>query len=266
MNGSSLTGLQVALLNRFFPHGPLDEGETAYVRNSKLEVLMGPNFFNRIANKTVLDFGCGEGGDAIDMVKHGAKQVIGVDIREEVLRAARQALTRECVWPYCNPERAKNCVSSRCNFAPGTEVPVDVVVSVDAFEHFSDPAEVLRTMYSLLRPGGEVLISFGYTWYHPLGGHLFSVFPWAHLIFSEKALVRWRSAFKTDGATRFGEVAGGLNQMTITGFLELVRNSPFHLSSLELIPIRKLRWLHNAWTREFTTSMVRCSLLKPSAA
>jgi hypothetical protein len=55
-----------------------------------------------------------------------------------------------------------------------------------------------------------------------LGGHLFSVFPWAHLIFSEQALIRWRSDFKSDGATRFSEVAGGLNQMTIRRFERLI--------------------------------------------
>jgi hypothetical protein len=38
------------------------------------------------------------------------------------------------------------------------------------------------------------------------------------VIFSEKALIRWRSTFKTDRATRFSEVAGGLNQMTIAKF------------------------------------------------
>ncbi len=70
-------------------------------------------------------------------------------------------------------------------------------------------------MASLLKPSGFALVEFGYTWFHPYGGHLFSVFPWAHLIFTEKSLIRWRSDFKTDGATRFQEVAGGLNQMTI---------------------------------------------------
>jgi hypothetical protein len=70
-----------------------------------------------------------------------------------------------------------------------------------------------------------VPISFGPTWHHPYGGHLFSVFPWAHLIFSEKALTRWRSDLRDDGATRFGEVAGGLNQMTIRRFEELVADS-----------------------------------------
>ena len=106
--------------------------------------------------------------------------------------------------------------------------------------HFADPAGILRITNTLLPPTGEVLVSFGTTWYHPWGGHLFSVFPWAHLIFSEKALIRWRSTFKTDGATRFSEVAGGPNQMTIAKFEELVAGSPLRFASLELVPITKL--------------------------
>jgi hypothetical protein len=106
-----------------------------------------------------------------------------------------------------------------------------------------------------------VLTSFGPTWYHPLGGHLFSVFPWAHLVFTEKALIRWRSDFKTDRATKFGEVAGGLNQMTIKRFERVVAESPFRFEHLELVPIRKLRRVANRLTREATTAIVRCKLV-----
>ena len=137
-----------------------------------------------------------------------------------------------------------------------------MVISVDAFEHFADPAGVLCSMNALLQPAGEVLVSFGPTWHHPLGGHLFSVFPWAHLMFSESALIRWRSTFKTDGATRFSEVAGGLNQMTIAKFEELIAGSPLSFASFETVPIKKLRRFHNGLTREFTTAIVRCRLVK----
>jgi hypothetical protein len=115
-------------------------------------------------------------------------------------------------------------------------------------------------MASLLKPGGSLYASFGPTWYHPLGGHLFSVFPWAHLLFSEKALIRWRSDIRSDGATRFGEVEGGLNQMTIARFEKLAKQSPFVIDFLEAVPIRRLRLLHNRFTREFTTAIVRCKL------
>jgi hypothetical protein len=115
-------------------------------------------------------------------------------------------------------------------------------------------------MHEMLKPGGRVLASFGPTWYHPYGGHLFSVFPWAHLLFSEKALIKWRSGFKTDGATRFNEVDGGLNQMTIRRFERLVSGSPFVFEEFECVPIRSLKRLANPVTREVTTSIVRCKL------
>ena len=78
-------------------------------------------------------------------------------------------------------------------------------------------------MFDLLKPGGLLIASFGPTWYHPLGGHLVSVFPWAHLIFSETALMGWRSGIRADGAKRFHEVEGGLNQMTIRRFEQLAQ-------------------------------------------
>ena len=71
---------------------------------------------------------------------------------------------------------------------------------------------------------GEIWISFAWSWYHPYGGHLFSIFPWAHLVFSEECLIRWRANFKDDGATRFSEVSGGLNQITIAQFEKLILN------------------------------------------
>lgn len=202
-----------------------------------------------IAGKTVIDFGCGEGGAAIELVRHGARHVIGIDIQESLLRVARQ--------------RARDAgVEHACTFTRSTNQKADLIISLDAFEHFADPAAILRAMDTLLKPDGEIVASFGPTWHHPAGGHLFSIFPWAHLIFSEEALLRWRSGFKADGATKFREVAGGLNQITIRQFEQIVVQSPFRLATLELVPIRKLRHLHNRVTREFTTAVVRCRLAK----
>jgi SAM-dependent methyltransferase len=210
---------------------------------------MGEDIFARIAGKVVVDFGCGEGSDAVELAAKRAKRVIGIDNREDVLQTARHKAIRAGV-------------QGTCVFATATNELADIVISMDAFEHFADPAEILRIMNALLKPSGEVLVAFGPTWYHPLGGHLFSIFPWAHLLFSEKALIRWRSTFKTDGATRFGEVAGGLNQMTVAKFQRLVADSPLQFANLDLVPIRKVRLFHNRLTREFTTAIVRCRLVK----
>ncbi len=244
-----LTNFQYRILKRISPGAPDCCRGSNYKGKSKLAVLLGDEIFSKIAGKVIIDFGCGEGDDAIEMAGRGAKRVIGIDIREDILQIAKQKALRAGL-------------QDTCLFGSSTKELADVVVSLDAFEHFADPATILRTMNTLLRPAGEVFVSFGPTWYHPLGGHLFSVFPWAHLMFSEKALIRWRSTFKTDGATRFNEVAGGLNQMTIAKFEELVAGSPLKFANLELVPIKKLRRFHNGLTREFTTAIVRCRLVK----
>ena len=244
-----LTNIQYRILKRISPSAPDCCSGRIYEGKSKLAVLMGDEFFTKIAGKVVIDFGCGEGSEAAEMAGRGAKRVIGIDIREDVLQAARQ-------------RAVSTGVQNTCLFVSSTNEIADMVVSLDAFEHFADHAGILRIINTLLQPTGEVHISFGPTWYHPLGGHLFSVFPWAHLIFKEKALIRWRSTFKTDGATRFSEVAGGLNQMTIAKFEELIAGSPLKVASLELVPIKKLRRFHNHFTREFTTAVVRGRLVK----
>jgi SAM-dependent methyltransferase len=244
-----LTNLQCRILKRISPDEPGCCSGAYYKGRSKLEVLLGDEFLARIEGKVVIDFGCGEGTEAVEMALRGAGRVIGVDIRQDALRVARQ-------------KAAAAGVEKACCFATSSQEAADVIVSVDAFEHYQDPPSILRTMSSVLKPDGEVLVSFGPTWRHPLGGHLFSVFPWAHLLFSEKALLRWRATFKQDGATRFHEVAGGLNQMTISRFEKLIANSPFQFGDFQLTPIRRLRLFHNRWTREFTTSLVACRLVR----
>jgi SAM-dependent methyltransferase len=221
---------------------------SAYRGRSKLEVLLGPGIWESLRDKVVVDFGCGTGEQAIEIAGHGARRVIGLDIRQSVLDIAA---SRAC----------DAGVADRCEFTLHAPERADAVISIDGFEHYDDPAGILRNIEQMLEPDGRVFVAFGPPWFHPLGGHLFSVFPWAHLIFTEPALIRWRAGFKTDGARRFGEVEGGLNQMTVRRFERLVAESGLRIDRLDAIPIRRLRRLANRWTREMFTSTVRCTLV-----
>jgi SAM-dependent methyltransferase len=235
------------VLRRIAPTEPTHMSGAVYAGHSKLRTLLGDELVDQMRGADVLDFGCGVGDEAIEVASI-ARSVYGLDLVPRYLTIAT--------------EKAKAAgVDGRCRFgaAPPPDA-VDYIYSLDSFEHFGDPASVLRTMHELLRPGGQVLISFGPTWYHPLGGHLFSVFPWAHLVFSEASLIRWRSHIRSDGATRFAEVEGGLNQMTIRRFEQVVAASQFRLVELAPVPIRRLRRLHSRWTREWTSAIVRCVL------
>ena len=240
-------------LKRFYPGGqniPMVDFDTFKAKGiSKIGFYFGENIFAELQDKLVLDFGCGEGNNALELAENGCRRVIGLDLQERFLERGRA-------------EAIRRGLADRVRFVQKTEEKVDVILSTDAFEHFEDPGGILRIMRSLLKDEGYVLAEFGYTWYHPIGGHLFSVFPWAHLLFTEKALLRWRSDFKTDGATKFHEVAGGLNQMTLGRFDRIVAESDFRFASYEHRPIRPVRRLHCRLTREFFTSTI-CVRLVP---
>jgi len=113
-------------------------------------VLFGERFFDEIRGRTVIDFGCGTGGEAVEMAERGASRVIGVDIRDSWLVTARE-------------HADAHGVSDRCTFMTSPDRRGDVIVSLDSFEHFDDPAAILRIMDGYLAPGGRVIATFGPT-------------------------------------------------------------------------------------------------------
>ena len=158
--------LQYRILKRAFPRGPGFGESTFYIGKSKAEVVLGAGFLKSVAGKTVIDFGCGEGSEAIEIARSGAERVLGLDYREDVLQIARR-------------KAQEAAVDKICEFTQSTNEVADIIISIDAFEHFDDPAAILRTMDTLLTPDGSIVAAFGPTWYHPLGGHSFSIFPWS---------------------------------------------------------------------------------------
>ena len=235
------------LLRNLWPAPINNLSGKAYSNKDKLQVLLGENIYEELRDKVVVDFGCGEGLEAVRIARNGALKVIGLDIQESLLRLARQHAER-------------NGVGQKCEFAQSTIEKCDVVISLDSFEPFENPVGVLGVMRHLLKPGGYVWASFGPTWYHPYGGHMFSPFPWAHVLFTEQALVRRRSELKHDNIRGFHDVPEGLGQMTIRRFLRVVEEAGFEFLSFEPVPIRKLKLLANRLTREFTTAVVRCKI------
>jgi SAM-dependent methyltransferase len=238
--GGRLAGI---ILSRYQWHDL--EARPGYVGSGKLQELFGDSFWERIRGKTVIDFGCGFGNEAIEMARHGAARVVGLETLERSLVIAQENLARSGL--------------TNCEFERRTDIKADIVISLDSFEHFDHPDRILAEMARLLKPDGRVIASFGYPWYHPYGGHM-PLFPWGHLVFTEKSLMKWRSNFKTDGAAKFHEIEGGLNQMSIRKLERLVFESPLEMESLKTIPIRAVWRFHSRFTREFFTSVVQPTL------
>src|SRR5262249_6663319 len=97
MNGSTqlrhtpdsvLDRMQYRILRRISPGEPGYMSGDVYKEKIKIKALLGDQVFDQLRGKVVIDFGCGEGNDAVALAKNCARRVIGIDIREAVLERA----------------------------------------------------------------------------------------------------------------------------------------------------------------------------------
>lgn len=68
----------------------------------QLEVAFGPQVWKELAGRTVIDFGCADGIESIDMAQHGVGRIIGIDIRKSALEIARKRATDAGLEDRCN--------------------------------------------------------------------------------------------------------------------------------------------------------------------
>lgn len=100
-----------------------------------------------IAGRTVLDVGCGLGFFSRRLAQRGA-DVLACDIGPSLVEQTRERAG-------CRGEVA-DALSLVAHFGAGR---FDVVVSSECIEHTPDPAEALRQMAGVLKPGGHLAVS-----------------------------------------------------------------------------------------------------------
>jgi SAM-dependent methyltransferase len=208
-----------------------------------------PRFREGLADKTVLDFGCGFGYQSVAFCQAGARQVIGIDINQQALdaaahRASSMGLNDPITFVDRLPEGLK----------------CDVIVSQNSFEHFIDAETVLASMQSALDPKGKIFITFAPPWYAPWGGHMgfFCRLPWVQILFPEQTVIEARSRFRSDNATSYRDLH--LAKMSVQKFSRIVKRSGLHCSSLRLDCSLGMNWLRFTPLREFFVNRVSCVL------
>jgi SAM-dependent methyltransferase len=225
----------------------LDEARTSLTR-------LIPNLPLIVRDRTILDVGSGEGWHSLAFGEAGARKVVGLDIESDKIersrrRAQEMGLQDRVFFETAVPPECQNA----CDF----------ILSRDSMEHYKDPQAVLEMMKGCLSPRGQIVISFGPTWYSPYGAHMdyFLPIPWVHLLFSEESIMRVRSHFRSDGALRYEDVPGGLNRMSVGRFERLVRSCGLKIAQMQYHCVRGKNWLGKIpWSRELFINAISCRL------
>lgn len=96
----------------------------------------------------VLDVACGTGVLFPDYLKRGAAAVTGIDISPEMVKVARSKF----------PEVQVICGDvEEVDFGQ----KFDAVMVYNAFPHFPDPANLIRVLADLVKPGGKLSVAHG---------------------------------------------------------------------------------------------------------
>lgn len=201
--------------------------------------------FASFEGKTVLELGCNKGYLINSFLQHETFRAIGAELDPEALKIARENYGDRIEFIQTEPDKI-----------PLPDESVDVIYSIDTFEHLSKPHEILEECRRVLRPGGLLLLHFG-AWLTPYGSHLEDIIPmpWANAVFSMDTLLKvaahlYDSPDYTVACYYIDQETGKrkpnpfldrakwddyLNHITIRGFRKIISRLPFETIHLENI-------------------------------
>ncbi len=196
------------------------------------------------AGKTVLVLGAGAGTDCLWALRHGAREVVGLDVLEQdpaAFRAAASQLGLDA-----------GRVSFQCLDLTGAARlgrRFELVLSNNVFEHFADLPGAFAACAGVVEPGrGRVAIFSAPLFYSSNGSHL-PTEPWEHL-WGEPAATREKllasgllpanHALEVLELTEYLDREICLNKARLTDYLDAIRQSGLTFLHLSVLPDRRL--------------------------
>ncbi len=159
--------------------------------------------FIDVGDISVLEVGCGEGGNLLPFARRGCR-VVGVDLSEQRVRQAESFFSRECA--------AGTFICDDVMHYRGDGRLFDLIVCHDVVEHIPEKGKMLLALKRLLAPGGRLFVAFP-AWQMPFGGHqqiarswVVSHLPFVHLL-PELAFCLMLRLFGED-ASKINELIG----------------------------------------------------------
>jgi 2-polyprenyl-3-methyl-5-hydroxy-6-metoxy-1,4-benzoquinol methylase len=135
------------LYARYLSSGQGHDANSYYTRAPRIKDLIN-HHVPADRNTRILDLGCGAGAFIFWLEQRGYKNIVGIDVSEEMVAIAQKAGLGQVKLGEILPElRATRSRS------------LDVVLAIDVFEHMSREQlfEICDEVFRVLKPGGRII-------------------------------------------------------------------------------------------------------------
>ncbi len=149
------------------------------------------NSVKKIDRQTsVLEIGCGEGGNLVPFAKLGCKRVLGIDMSQAKIANANTFFRNMNL-----SERTEFVCDDIYNISPEDIGTFDVIIMRDVLEHIHNQEKFMDFVRRFMKPDSAFFLGFP-PWHNPFGGHqqicrskFLSKLPYFHIL--PKALYRF---------------------------------------------------------------------------
>jgi SAM-dependent methyltransferase len=169
-----------------------------------------------LADKTVLEVGCGNGYELWSMAHNLGADAYGVDIQQP-----------DC-WEDLVGDRVHLQRADLTEHNPFAENMFDRVVSYTVWEHVLHPHQLLEETFRIMKPGGLQWLRAN-LWAGPMASHRYReiYFPWPHHLFSDDVIAEWDAK---NG--RGPEGSAWVNKLTWNHYERYIHDIGFRLRAL----------------------------------
>lgn len=129
-----------------------------------------------LTGKTLLDLGCGLGGNTAHYAAHGSRRVVGLEISLSRAQVARHFIRQRDL------DQVVSIVIGDAARLPFCQDAFDLVMATDTWEHLREPDQALVACHRVTKKGGAIYIYF-MPYYSPWGAHVWDwvAIPWLHI-------------------------------------------------------------------------------------
>lgn len=116
-------------------------------------------------NTSVLEIGCGEGGNLVPFLERGCKRIVGIDMAENKIENAKTYFASQK-----NHENITFISNDIYDINPEELGQFDIIITRDVLEHIHGQERFMQFVKKFLKPDGKFFLGFP-PWQNPFGGH-----------------------------------------------------------------------------------------------